>query len=298
MSFANWMILCLSQAHSVDFDPIMRYLRPILILLSAVVVILAAWFAPFDLPASERVDAGLKRALASFASARALNAVISMAQGTEISATPMGFGVVFTPGQVLDPVNDLIESFSHAMLAASVAFGVQKVLIGVGGFWPVSVLLTVVVAIGVGLSLYRVSIPPWLARVLLVLVLVRFAIPAVILGTDMFFEKFLAADYVANQQAIELAAGQIEKNEASVRPNDAGVLDRMKSLVNEKNFDVGTRLDELKKSAEVVTERVINLIVIFLLQTLVIPLLLLWALSAAIRSALERPAWSGSDKVV
>lgn len=70
MSFANWMILCLSQAHSVDFDPIMRYLRPILILLSAVVVILAAWFAPFDLPASERVDAGLKRALASFASAR------------------------------------------------------------------------------------------------------------------------------------------------------------------------------------------------------------------------------------
>lgn len=267
----------------------MQPVRQVILLLSAVAVILAAWFAPLDLPATERVDAGLKRSLVSFASARALNAVISAVQGTEISAQPMGFGVVFTPGQVLDPVNDLVEKFSDAMLAASVAFGVQKVLIGVGGYWPVSALLTFLVVLWAGRRLLGQAQQPWLARLLLVLVLVRFAIPAVTLGTDFLFEKFLAADYAASQQAIELASGQIEQSEPPVIATDAGVLDRMKNWFAEKNLDAGARLEALKQTAERITERVINLIVIFLLQTLVIPLLLLWALYAAVKAAFERP---------
>lgn len=272
----------------------MRSVRQVILLLSAVAVILAAWFAPLDMPATERVDAGLKRSLVSFASARALNAVISAVQGTEISAQPMGFGVVFTPGQVLDPVNDLVEKFSDAMLAASVAFGVQKVLIGVGSYWPVSALLSLLVVLWAALSL-RGQAPPWLVRLLLILLLVRFAIPAVTLGTDFLFEKFLAADYAANQQAIELASGQIEQSEAPVPLADAGVLDRMKNWFAEKNLDAGARLEELKQTAEKITERVINLIVIFLLQTLVIPLLLLWAMYGAAKAAFEWPGRSMPD---
>lgn len=47
-----------------------------------------------------------------------------MAQGTEVAVEPAGVGVIFTPGQILDPVNDLLEQFSNLMLAASVAFGI------------------------------------------------------------------------------------------------------------------------------------------------------------------------------
>ena len=90
-------------------------------------VLSCAWLAPLDAPAMQQVDAGLKRALVSFATARLLNGVISVAQGTEASVQPFGVGVTFAPGQILDPVNDLVEQFSHLMLAASVAFGVQKV---------------------------------------------------------------------------------------------------------------------------------------------------------------------------
>jgi hypothetical protein len=267
----------------------MRFARPAFLLLSAAAVILAAWLPPPAAPASERVDAGLKRALVSFASARALNAVISAVQGTEVSAQPMGFGVVFTPGQVLDPVNDLVEKFSDAMLAASVAFGVQKVLIGVGSYWPVSALLTLLVVPWAALHLRGQAPPPGLVRLLLILLLVRFAVPAVTLGTDLLFEKFLAADYAASQQAIELASGHIEKTEPPVAVADAGMLERMKNWLAEKNLDAGARLEALKQAAEKITERVINLIVIFLLQTLVIPLLLLWALYAAARAVFERP---------
>ena len=79
-------------------------------------VVWGAWLAPLDAPATEQVEAGLKRALISFAAARALNGVISVAQGTEVSVQPLGVGVTLAPGQLLDPINDLIEQFSNLML--------------------------------------------------------------------------------------------------------------------------------------------------------------------------------------
>lgn len=275
----------------------MRSLRYVLLFLSIAVIILGAWLAPLDAPAAERVDAGLKRALVSFASARALNAVISVVQGTEVSAQPMGFGVVLTPGQVLDPVNDLVESFSNAMLAASVAFGVEKALMVFGGYWLVSALLTAALLAWVGLPLLGRGIPAWLSRLLLILLMVRFAVPVVTLSSDLLFEKFLAADYAASQQTVDLAAGQIEKTQppGAAPAVDAGVLDKMKGWLAEKNLDAGARLDALKQAAEKITEQIIHLIVIFLLQTLLIPLVLLWALYGAAKATFERPLRPEAD---
>jgi hypothetical protein len=73
------------------------------------------------------------------------------------------------------------------------------------------------------------------------------------------------------------------------------VLDKMKGWLADKSLDAGARLDALKQAAERITEQVINLIVIFLLQTLVIPLLLLWALYGAVRAAFEWPGRSTPD---
>ena len=92
----------------------------------------------------QQVDAGLKRALVSFATAWALNGVISVAQGTEIALQPAGVGVTLAPGQLLDPVNNLVEQFAQLMLIASVALGVEKILIGIGSDWTMSLALTIV----------------------------------------------------------------------------------------------------------------------------------------------------------
>jgi hypothetical protein len=277
----------------------MQYAKRILLLISVVVIVLGSWLAPLDAPATERIDAGLKRALVSFASARALNAVISVVQGTEVTAQPMGIGVVLTPGQVLDPVNDLVEKFSDAMLAASVSFGVEKALIGLGGYWLVSAFLTLVALVWTGVRLHSARRPPtWLSRLFLILLMLRYAVPAVTLGSDLLFEKFLAADYAASQQTVELAAGQIEKTEppAAANAGEASVLDRMKGWLAEKNLDASARLEALKHAAERITEQIINLIVIFLLQTLVIPLLLLWALYGGLKAAFDWPAQGAVDR--
>ena len=270
----------------------MHLARKALVAFTMAAVTACAWLAPLDAPAMQQVDAGLKRALVSFATARLLNAVISVAQGTEASVQPFGVGVTFAPGQILDPVNDLVEQFSHLMLAASVAFGIQKALISIGSYWPVSLALSAVALGWWWCQSRRPQVPPWLSRLLVILLMLRFAVPVVTLGSDLLWQKFLATDYAASQQLIDNTttgqAGQLNPAAAAAADN-RGLIDSMKDWLA-KNGDVGKHVDNLKRAAEQATEHIIKLIVIFVLQTLVIPLLLLWALYAFVRQVFERPA--------
>src|ERR1035437_9472915 len=118
-------------------------LRRLSLLVFLAIVLAFAWLKPLENASTQQIDAGLKRALVSFATARALNAIISVAQGTGVAVEPAGVGVTFAPGQVLRPINELVAQFAELMLAASVAFGVMKVLITMGSYWVVSLLLSV-----------------------------------------------------------------------------------------------------------------------------------------------------------
>jgi len=267
------------------------------IALAAVVAIIVAcsWLAPLDSTANQQVDAGLKRSLVTFATARALNAVISVVQGTEVAIEPAGVGVVLTPGQVLDPINDLVENFSKLMLVASISFGVQKVLLSIGAYWMVSLLLTIA-ALGWGFFYLRLKPTPiWLSRIFIVLLMTRFAVPVVSIGTDALFHKFMARDYASSQQAIGVASENIAKLNppAAVANNSQGMVQKFKDWWS-NNGNVKTRFQELKDTVERATERIIKLMVIFLLQTLVIPLLLLWVLYGIARGAFERPTLTSS----
>jgi|CXWL01.1.fsa_nt_gi hypothetical protein len=257
----------------------LRWLLP----LAALFVLALAWLGPVDRLAEEQSDAGLKRALATFAAARVLNGVISVAQGTEVAVEPAGIGVTFAPGQVLDPINDLVEQFSTLMLTASVSFGVQKALVFIGGHWAVSAVLSVLVLAWVGWRLFSRRRPSiWLGRVALLLILVRFAVPMVALGSDAAYRLFLADRYAKSQAALTLSTTEVGAlgNTPSTPPPDETVGARMHRWWSEtgENFDVSERLDALKEAAARATEHIVELIVIFLLQTLIVPTALLWAL--------------------
>jgi hypothetical protein len=261
----------------------------ILVTLLLVAALACSWLAPLDTAANSQIDKSLKRALVSFAAARALNAIISVAQGTELSLQPMGVGVNLTVGQVLDPVNDVIEQFSTLMLVASVAFGIQKVLLAIGAHWTISVLLTAAAAAWAVLAFRQRRSPPWLAQVLVVVLMVRFAVPVVTLGSDALFQQFLAADYAVSQQVLARTTLQLDKASPAAGPADKqGLLERMSGWAGSQGAAWKERFDGLKEAAEQATEHIVKLMVIFILQTLVLPLALLWALYALARAVVRR----------
>jgi len=268
----------------------LQFVQRIALVSVLAILVACAWLTPLDSAANQQVDAGLRRALITFATARALNAVISVIQGTEVAVEPAGVGVVFTPGQVLDPVNDLVEQFSGLMLIASISFGMQKVLLSIGAYWMVSMLLSIAALGWAFCYLRQRSVPSLMAKIFVILLMTRFAVPVVTIGTDMLFQQFMATDYQSSHQVIDSASGNLAKlaPQVAVPDENQGMLDRLKGWWSQ-NGDVKARFDNLKQAAERATEHIINLMVIFLLQTLVIPLLLLWVLYGVARGTFELP---------
>ncbi|MDP1527013.1 MAG: hypothetical protein Q8M20_14465 [Rhodocyclaceae bacterium] len=271
----------------------MKYSRQIVWGLLLGLVVMGAWIIPLDKAATEHVDAGLKRALVSFASARALNAVISVAQGTEIAATPAGIGVQLSVGQILDPVNDVVEQFSQLMLAASIAFGIEKILISIGAYWMVSLVITAIAVMCAYYIFRQRPLPALLTKVLAMLIMVRFAVPLAIIGSDKMFHEFMADDYMSSQKSIETVSGQLPSmnDSAPQVAQEKSIWDKIKGW-STQNLDIRPQLTGLKEAAEQAIENAIRLMVIFLLQTLVLPLLLIWILWGMVKGmTVAPPMW-------
>jgi hypothetical protein len=256
-----------------------RFGRVVAIVLVAA-AIACAWLPSIQDRANQQVDEGLKRAVVSFAAAKTLNAAISVAQGTELAFQPVGVGVTVTLGQALDPLNDLVEQFATLMLTASVAFGVQKVLLAIGAHWLVSAAVTAIAVVW-ALLWWRGSAPPWLSRLLLVLVMVRFAVPVITIGGDWIFQNFLAGNY-------EQAQGQLDKISLAANSNgvplpakakNEGLWDKITQWTETaEKFDPRARLADLQETLGRATDYIVDVMVVFVMQTIVVPLIFLWIL--------------------
>lgn len=261
------------------------------VLLVALALLMAlVWLRPLEPVAERTVDAGLKRALVSFGTARLLNALLSTAQGTEIAIEPGGVGIKFAPGQLLHPVNEMVGQFAELMLAASVAFGIMKLAISIGSYWIVSLVLTIVAGGWVWFRWQNRAPPLLLGKLLLVLLLLRFSIPLVVVGSDALFTQFMASDYTASQNAIAGNSTQLMAMAPPLEEGNAksGMVERIKGWWSQ-NADVGARLQKFGAIASEATEHIVTLIVLFMMQTLIVPLLLFWALYRAGRAILAPP---------
>ncbi|RQO54770.1 hypothetical protein DBR47_22140 [Paucibacter sp. KBW04] len=259
--------------------------RTALTLLLLLAAAAAAWFPQLDAQASQELDAGIRRAMATFATARVINAAISVLQEFSISV-----GVTIAIGQALDPINDIVEQFSTLMLVALVSMGVQKVLLAMGGHLLVKVCVVAAI-LGTALAvLMRWRLPRICRAALIVLLLIRFVVPVALLGSHAVFKYFLHESYQSHQQGLDLAAADMNQLHSSVGKQQQqqdvikapSLLDRFKSAVTPP--DLGAKFEDLKQAANRVTDDLVQLMVVFLLQTLLVPLFFLWLMIAAARA--------------
>lgn len=239
------------------------------------------------------------RALVTFAAARTLNGVISAAQGTEVALEPGGVGVILSVGQALDPINDLVEQFSSIMLVAASSLGLQNILLGVSGWWGMNAALAAVGLAAIA-ALWLASpgtgrLATITARMFLILLFLRFAVPLLVLGTSLVSEAFLAESLAESTAVLEATSSEIEEiSESEALPADAdrGMLDRLGSMLDEslRSLNASERLDRLRQTAADAAEHIVNLIVIFVLQTIILPLAILWLLVEIAKGFIARLA--------
>jgi hypothetical protein len=265
-------------------------------------VVALAFSGGVDRAAETAAADAFKRALVTFAAARALNGAISVAQGTELAVEPGGIGVIIAIGEALDPVNDLVEQFSTVMLVATSSLGLQNILLDITAWWGITALLCVAAA-AVLLTTFApyAAAQAWLPltrRLLLAAIFVRFVLPILVIGTSWAFDNFLAAEQAAATAAIESTTATVQAindNTAADTPDlqDMSLLDRFDAAIDDalEAFQLDQRLERVDAALSNAAEHVINLIVIFLLQTIVFPILFAWLLLEGLKALGSKALW-------
>lgn len=258
-----------------------------------VILLLANWWPGIDDRAETYLADAITDNLVIYATARSLNGLISVVQSIELSVS-LGAGVGVNFGEVLDPLNDLIERFSTLVLYGLAGLGLQKlVLIGTSSL-VMKVLVTVSLIAGVVFWLWRKTAQPWLVRLVLLLLLVRFAFVVevgIIAALDTaYFDRQQAEAHSALRLARKSLGNLREQYMDAVK--EKGIYSGLWETVDRI---VGS--DEQKGIAELTASAVVELIVIMLVRGLLLPLSFIWALIATARWLNTTPL-SGPQQVV
>jgi len=236
-----------------------------------------------DTSSKQHIDKAFNRALITFGIAKTLNGVISVAQGTEVAFQPAGIGINLTPGQILDPVNDLVERFSWIMLASTTSLGIQKIFLTMS-IWPVfSYFLDVFLVLGLIMLFTKTRkyfhLRAFILRTSILLIILRFAVPITGLASESIYNIFLESEYTTSTESLESAAekiGQLNENDQFNQPDirKKSVWESAKAFYNSTSemFDINKKIDAYKLAATETTQNIVNLIVVFLFQTVIIPL--------------------------
>jgi len=269
-------------------------LRQWLLSLLMLLLVVLSTLTSVDRVAEASYEGLFQRAFITFALARTLNGVISAVQGTELALQPAGVGVTLTPGEILDPVNDLVERFSWIMLGATVSLGIQQVLLDVGQWWPLRVLVALLglawlwrrVSRSTGLQQSPGKTDQVLLRVFIVVLFIRFAVPVALIANEALYDLFLESRYLESTEVIQAAGNEIEQ--VGARPvleepdeqssEEAGLFDTLERALEStrQSLDIGQRVDYVQARAADMIEHLIQLCVVFILQTGILPIAFLW----------------------
>jgi len=251
-----------------------------------IVMVQLSFIKVIDKSSSEQLDRAFTRSLSVFAIARSLNGLISVAQGTEIYATPAGVGVNFAVGQIVDPMNDMLERFSWIMLLSSVSLGVQEILLHFGQTELVQGLLGVSVLILLALlwipKLWHKEGFNLIFKSFIIFSFLRFLVPLIVLINEGVYEYGLQEQYEKAKGSLEVTQTQteiiVQKVRQTRQDHESSWLESLnvKQQVEEFRVKMETLWINLKNKFSHAIDYMLSLISIFIVQSILLPLLSLW----------------------
>ena len=237
-------------------------------LVSVLIVVLVALSSTrvLDDYVDEYTDESIRNAALTYASARGINALVSVLQSTEVEAGVIVSGSM-TIGEVLDPLNDMIERFSSVMTWVLASLAAQKLLLLFASHVLFLYLVAVLGVVSLLLIYFgRSSAQSLVFRCFLVVVFVRFALGVAVVLNSAADTLFLDQQLRENDQEMGQFQSSIMQLDTAA---DTDGDDIRESVID---FWSSLSLDELKQKISRGIENFINLVAIYLLKTILFPL--------------------------
>jgi len=245
-----------------------------LILFSAVLFFIPSTPIPFiDQKGEDYFQENIKKLAATYAVVRGLNAGISVIKDSEIDIAPGGIGATIAAGEIVDPIDDLIERFSYILLISLISLGIQKtvLMISVDVFFK---LLSIGLAVsGIYILTGKKVFYSLSLKLIILSVIVRFFLPVSAVLSDMSYNAFFKENVeTARKNISELV--QLLKVEEIVSKEEGSVLDKIKNI--QRSFQIEKKIKVIKDYSSTVIDSIVLLSTAFVFQNILVPVFIVW----------------------
>lgn len=245
--------------------------------------------APLEAKATETLQRSLLLAAGSYASARLIDRAIAF-----FAEAQVGVGVAFfKPGQVFKPVQDMAVRYSDVMVLAMTSIGIQLLVMEMGQAMAVVVfgpaLCVCLFLLFVLPPTYHASLKTFARLFVALMVVMRLGIPLGAAAVGVISEQVLDGPRQQAQREINVTTDQLQTGETLVE-SQQGMLGWMRGIAGQAT----ELLDGLKAFSDGLIERLIQLLVIYTMETLILPLVMLyviWRLTHAYVLPAVRTEW-------
>lgn len=257
----------------------------LLVIFTLLALCLALSFT-IDDNAKKLVDESFKQSVIVFGSAKALNAMISLAQGTQINLPFVTVAV----GEILDPINDLVEQFSLVMLASMVSLGIQKILLNFVTTDIYNYLLFTSIIIFNFWLFKRFTndekIRNLFFKITFILLFLRFAIPMMAYVNEVSYNYFVKPQYnieELNKDILEVKDNVSKINQETItQKQDSSFFNKVLEKFDSSYYE--KKVNEYKDAVDNSSQYIIDLIIVFIFQTIFLPIIFLFLLYSFVKS--------------
>jgi hypothetical protein len=229
-----------------------------------------------DRTARETVRGVMVRAGAAFAISKTINAALSIAQEITLSASVF-VGASVNPARFLEPVNNLVDQFALVMLLAAAAAAAIEILLALGTAVGARLILPLALVL-LALSQLLPAPRPAAARLarlgasaMLLALVVRLVLPLALAMTGALSDRFLEERYTRATAGIE----QVERR-AEDAAGQAAADPSLFQQSREWTESIWRTTSLIGESFDSLFEDVVTLVTVFLLETVLLPLAILW----------------------
>lgn len=241
-----------------------------------------------DSTADSYFQDSITKAGISYGVCRVINATVSVIKESSLELEPAGIGLSLAIGQVVDPINDMVERLSNVLVMSITSLGVQELAYEIS--------LTLVPLI-LAVILFMLSLLVWfknervltlqriLLSVLIIASIARFCLPLSSMA-NVFLQKTFFEDKIieANEKLTNSTANLDRLKDVQLPRYDGviGTIENSASYLKEKSINFKTAIKTTIENKGIIVENLLKLTFlyfgIFMIQVLILPLLIFWFL--------------------
>jgi len=236
----------------------------------------------------------ITKAGGSYGVCRVINATVSVIQESSVQLEPAGIGLSLAVGQIVDPINDMVERLSNVLVMSIASLGVQELAyeISITIVPQLFAVLLLLLSVFIWFKDARIlKLRKILMSVLVIASIARFCLPISSIANEFLQETFFEDKILEANNILTASTADIDKFEDVTAPKIdgfIGTIESSASYIKEKSIDFKNTIQVIMENKGVIVENLLRLtflyLGIFVIQVLILPLLIFWFLMRVVNS--------------